>query len=136
MAIVGGDLTEATYNHPELGTGVFYFKGSEDGTFSLGGFTSADDNAMIDGAGNMIVIINQKQWSIEGVITWDMKSGGSLADLQALSASTKDSDWTVASANGTIYTGKGRPVGDLAGNSGQATMGLKLAGGGKLTEIS
>jgi len=133
---VGGDMIEATSNHPTLGTSVFYFKGSEDGTYNLGGFGSSDDSAMVDGSGEMIDVINRKLWSVEGTISWDMNEGGSLAKLQALSGSVHQSDWTFSHANFTIYSGKGKPVGDLAGNSGQATLGIKIQGGGNLSEIS
>ena len=133
---VGGDLIEATYNHPTLGTGVFYFKGSEDGTFNLGGFTSNDDNTMVDGAGNMIDVINQKLWSVEGVISWDMNKNDELGQLQTLSGNPVLADWTFSHRNGSIWVGKGKPVGDLAGNTGQATMPFKIAGSGKLSEIS
>ena len=75
---VGGDMIEATSNHPTLGTSVFYFKGSEDGTYNLGGFGSSDDSAMVDGSGEMIDVINRKLWSVEGTISWDMNEGGSL----------------------------------------------------------
>ena len=132
----GGDLIEATYNHPTLGDGVFYFKGSEDGTFNLGGFSSNDDNGMVDGAGNMIDVINQKLWSVEGVISWDMTGQKELEKLQKLSGNPQLSDWTFSHRNGAVWVGKGKPVGDLAGNSGQATMSFKIAGGGRLSEIS
>ena len=84
----------------------------------------------------MIDVINRKLWSVEGTISWDMNEGGSLAKLQALSGSVHQSDWTFSHANFTIYSGKGKPVGDLAGNSGQATLGIKIQGGGNLSEIS
>ena len=80
-SISGGDLIEATYNHPSLGTGTFNFMGSEDGTFMLGGFSTADDTAKIDGAGNAIWTMNQKQWTVEGVISWDMNSGGDQLEI-------------------------------------------------------
>tara|TARA_R110000787_G_scaffold231673_1_gene339028 strand:+ start:903 stop:1310 length:408 start_codon:yes stop_codon:yes gene_type:complete len=133
---VGGDLIEATSSHPTLGNDVFFFKGSEDGTFNIGGFSSNDDNAMVDGSGEMIDIINRKLWSVEGTISWDMNKGGSLAKLQALSSHVVQSNWTFSHANYTIYSGKGKPVGDLAGNTGQATLGIKIQGGGKLSEVS
>ena len=75
---IGGDLIEATYNNDVLGTGVFYFKGSEDGTFNLGGLTTADDSAMVDGSGTPIRIMNQKMWSVEGVVH-KFAGGGKLA---------------------------------------------------------
>lgn len=132
----GGDLVEATYNHPRLGTGSFYFKAAEDGTFNVGGFTANDDSNMVDGSGAMIDVINQKLWSVEGTISWDMNSRKELDKLQALSGDPILSDWTFSHRNGTIWVGLGKPVGDLAGNTGQATMPIKIAGGGKLSEIS
>jgi len=132
---IGGDLIEATYNNPVVGSGVFYFKGSEDGTFNLGGLTTQDDSAMVDGAGKAIYVMNQKMWSVEGVISWDMITNNELLKLQALSAEPSESDWTFSHVGGTIWSGKGKPVGDLAGNTGQATTPLKIAGGGKLSKI-
>ena len=55
---VGGDITEITYNHPTIGSGVFYPKAAEDNTFDTGGLRSDDDANMIDGAGNMIDKMN------------------------------------------------------------------------------
>lgn len=132
---IGGDLIEATYNNPVLGTGRFFFKGSEDGTFNLGGLTTQDDSAMIDGAGNPIRIMNQKMWSAEGTVSWDMITNNELEKLQALSAETTDSYWTFSHASGTVWSGTGFPVGDIAGNAGQATFPIKIAGGGQLAKI-
>lgn len=132
---IGGDLIEATYNNPVLGTGVFFFKGSEDGTFNLGGLTTQDDSSMVDGAGSPIRIMNNKMWSAEGTVSWDMITNKELEKLQALSAEPTSSDWTFSHANGVIYSGKGFPVGDIAGNTGQATFPIKIAGGGKLAQV-
>ena len=132
---IGGDLIEATYNHPTKGTGVFYFKGSEDGTFTPGGLTTNDDNSMVDGAGNAIYIMNRKMWSVEGVISWDMNINNELDKLQELSEDPLEAAWTFSHIGGTIWAGKGKPVGDIAGNTGQATMAFKIGGGGKLAKI-
>tara|TARA_R110000823_G_scaffold260006_2_gene380986 strand:+ start:92 stop:496 length:405 start_codon:yes stop_codon:yes gene_type:complete len=131
---IGGDLIEATYNNDVLGTGVFYFKGSEDGTFNLGGLTTADDSAMVDGSGTPIRIMNQKMWSVEGVVSWDMNTENELGKLQALTSEPSESSWTFSHVGQTVWAGKGFPVGDIAGNTGQATFAIKIAGGGKLAK--
>ena len=91
----GGDLIEATCNHPTLGNSTFFFKAAEDGAFDLGGYFSADDANMVDGGGNMIDQIN-----------------------------------------GTVWGGKGKPVGDYETNTNKATLAITIAGGGKLKKIS
>jgi hypothetical protein len=50
----GGDIIEITFNHPSIGSGTLFPKAGEDSTYNTGGFRSADDDNMIDGAGNMI----------------------------------------------------------------------------------
>jgi len=40
--------------------------------------------------------------------------------------------WTFSHINGTVYTGTGKPVGDLPVNVNQSTFTLKVSGGGKL----
>jgi len=132
---IGGDLIEATYNNPTLGTGVFYFKGSEDGTFNLGGLTTQDDSAMVDGSGTAIRIMNQKMWSVEGVVSWDMNTNNELEKLQALTSEPTESAWTFSHVGKTVWAGKGFPVGDIAGNTGLATFPLKIGGGGKLAKV-
>lgn len=132
---VGGDITEITYNHPVLGSGTIFPKAGEDTTWDLGGFKSADDNQMIDGGGNMIDQINRGRWSVEAVAAWDMNSRTELEKLTALSGHPVLADWTFSHVNGTVYGGKGKPVGDLAGNGNQATFPIKIAGGGSLRKI-
>ena len=36
-------------------------------------------------------------------------------------------DWTITSINGAVYGGKGKPVGDLQGNTNTSLITLKLA---------
>jgi hypothetical protein len=133
---VGGDIIELTYNHPVLGTGTLFPKAAEDGTFDPGGFRSNDDDNMIDGGGNMIDQINRVRWSFEhGAIAWDMNVNDELEKVRQLAASPTKADWTITHINGTVYGGKGKPVGDIKGNSNAATFSLKIAGDGVLKKI-
>lgn len=133
---VGGDIIELTYNHPELGSGVIFAKAAEDSTFDLGGYTSTDDANMVDGGGNMIDTINQKRWKFGVTVSWDMNDRNELLKIQELSGSTKQGDWTISSINGTVWGGKGKPVGDYEGNGNAATFAMLLSGGGRLKKIS
>jgi hypothetical protein len=132
---VGGDILEITYNHPSLGSGVLFAKANEDSTFDEGGFRSNDDESMVDGGGNMIDQINRVRWSFESTISWDMNNREELAKLVAMAGSPAPADWTITHINGSVFSGKGKPVGDLKANGNQATMPLKLSGGGILKKI-
>jgi hypothetical protein len=130
----GGDLIEATYSNADTGNGRFSFMATEDGTFDLGGLKTQDD-VKVDGSGAPIYIMHRKPWMVEGTIRWDLLVGNDLSNLQDLSASTKESDWTFSHVSGTVWTAKGKPVGDITGNTGQATAGFKITGGGLLSKI-
>ncbi len=132
---VGGDITEITFNHPTIGSGVFYPKAAEDNTFNVGGFRSADDQNMIDGAGNMIDKMNRERWSFEGSISWDMNVAAEIEKLVALASSPVQADWTFTHINGIIYAGKGKPVGDIKGNGNNANIPIKISGGSILKQI-
>lgn len=133
---VGGDITEITFNHPTLGSGTIFPKSAEDSTFDLGGFRSNDDGNMIDGGGNMIDQMNRVRWSFETTVAWDANVDETLEKLVGLASSPDQADWTFTSVNGTIYGGKGKPVGDLQGNGNAATFALKISGGGTLKKIA
>lgn len=132
---VGGDILEITYNHPTIGSGVLFPKAAEDNTFDTGGFRSSDDANMIDGAGNMIDQMNRVRWMFEGAISWDMNNAEELEQLVALASSPVPADWTFTHINGTIYAGKGKPVGDYKGNGNTAQVPLKISGGSILKQI-
>jgi len=127
---VGGDIIEITWNHPTLGTGTWYPKAAEDNTFDQGGYRSTDDANMIDGGGNMIDQINRVRWSFEGTIAWEMNIADTLGDARKLAASPVQADYTFTHINGTVWSGKGKPVGDLQGNGNAATFPVKISGGG------
>lgn len=132
---VGGDIIEVTYNHPTLGSGIFSPKAAEDSTYDLGGFRSADEANGIDGGGNMIDQLNRARWSFEVPISWDMNNKKELEVLSAMTASPVLADWTFSHINGTVYAGKGKPVGDINANGNSATATLKVSGGGVLKAI-
>lgn len=129
---IGGDITEITYNHPTIGSGVIFIKAAEDSTFDLGGVKSNDDANGIDGGGRMITQLNRVRWSVSVTVAWDMQLNLDLEKLTELAGSPLDATYTISHINGSIYAGTGRPVGDVAGNGNAATFPLKLAGGGVL----
>lgn len=132
---VGGDIIEATYNHPTVGSGILFAKAAEDSTFDLGGFRSSDEANGVDGGGNMIDQLNRVRWSMDLVVAWDMNTREDLENITAMTESPELADWTFSHVNGTVYGGKGKPVGDLQGNGNAATFPLKVSGGGKLKKI-
>lgn len=135
MSAVGGDIVEITYNHETLGSGTLFPKAAEDNTFDTGGYRSKDEAEAIDGGGQMIDSMTRVRWSLETVISWDMNDKAELDKLVALASSPIPADWTISSINGTVWSGNGKPVGDLQGNGNAATMPLKLSGGGMMKKI-
>lgn len=129
MAAIGGDILEITYNHPTLGQGVLLPKSNESFTLDLGGFRSNDDANMIDGGGQMIDQINRVRWSGEGTIAVD-ELQETQEKMTALAGSPQLADWTFTHVNGSVYGGKGKPVGDIQVDKNVNTMTLKISGGG------
>jgi hypothetical protein len=132
---VGGDILEIKWQHPTLGSGVFFPKSNEDSTFDLGGFTSNDDANMIDGGGNMIDQITRKRWSLEVTSSWDQNISNELASAQALAQSPVQSTFIISHISGAVWQATGKPVGDLQANANQATFTLKLSGGNILRKV-
>lgn len=132
---VGGDITEMTWNHPTLGSGVIFPKAAEASSFDLGGFRSNDDANMIDGAGNMIDQISRVRWSVEVPVAWEQLDGNTLNTLSNLAGSPVQADWTFTSLNGAVYQGKGKPVGDMIGDGMASNIPLKISGGGRLKQL-
>lgn len=133
---VGGDILELTCSHETVGTVRLLGKAAEDSTFDLGGLRSSDDMNMIDGGGNMIDQMNRSRWCVECVISHDMNVKQELDKLNQLSGSPLPGVWTITHINGTVYRGTGKPVGDMKGNGNQATIALKISGGGVLKKIA
>lgn len=132
---LGGDIIEITYNHPTLGSGVIFPKAAEDSTYDLGGFRSADEANGVDGGGNMIDTINRARWSFEVLITMDMIVDETLEAITEMAGSAELADWTFTNVNGTVYGGKGKPVGDIQQNGNASTGTLKVSGGGVLSKV-
>jgi hypothetical protein len=132
---VGGDILEITFNHPTLGTGTWFGKAAEDSEFDLGGFRTNDDENQVDGGGRMIHQMNQVRWSADLVISWDANVSNELDQATNLAGDPVSADWTISHSNGTVWGGKGKPVGDIKANGNEATIELKLSGGGKLRKI-
>lgn len=135
MAAVGGDVLEITYNHPTLGSGTWMPKAGEDFTINLGGITGSDDENNVSGGGSNIKILSRRRWSMEGSIEWDANIANELEQAANLAAHPVDAEWTITLINGTVWAGQGSVVGDVQGSTNSATIGLKIAGGGKMKKI-
>lgn len=135
MATVSGDIIEVTYNHPALGSGVFYPKAAEDSTYDLGGYRSGDDANMVAGNGETIRQLNQVRWSFEVPIANDMNVRQDLEKLTALASDPLEAEWTITHINGSVHGGTGAPVGDIKSNGNAGTITLKVSGGGKMKKI-
>ncbi len=132
----GGDILEINYKHPTLGSGTWFPKSGEDLTVDKGGYRSEDKEDGITSDGQMIDTINRKRWSIEGSVAWDMAVQDEAAQASLLGGNPNMADFTITHINGTIWGGKGKVVGEVKGSSKDATMKLKVAGGGTLDKIS
>ena len=132
----GGTILEITYDHPTVGSGRFFAKADEDGTLDPGGLRTTDDANMVTGAGTMIKQIRPVLWSFEIVIENDQNEREDMEQMALIAASPVDATFTISHVNGSIYTGTGTIVGDIQANVGNATMPLKMQGGGNLRKIS
>ncbi len=137
MAFTGGDITEITYNHEDLGSGTIFCKANEDGTIDRGGYRSNDDQNAITGDGQMIDQMNRVRASVETPpIAWDMTDRDELDKLTLMAGSPKLADWTITHISGAIWAGKGKPVGDIQGSTNSAQVGLTIHFQDKLKKIS
>lgn len=135
MAYIGGDILEITYNHSIIGSGTLFCKSGEDGTLDMGGFTASDDENMITGSGHIIDQMNRRRASFEAAIAWDMTDKDELLKIKKLSESPILGSWTISSITGTVWGGKGKPVGAYTGNTNTAQITLKLAFEGELEKL-
>lgn len=133
--MTGGDITEITFNHPTLGSGTIYPKANEDSTFDPGGFRTDDDQDSIAGNGAAIYKKTRKRWMFETTCAVDMNEKEEVEILSKITEQTEEADWTISSINGTVYGGKGLPVGDLNWNGNASTFTFKVSGGVKLLKI-
>lgn len=135
MAVTGGDVLEVRYNNDNVGEGVFYVKSGEDMTFDEGGFRNEDEAGAMSGSGEAIYKMNQVRWMLEGPMVWNMITQNELERLSQLAEDLGETQFTIRHINGTIWAGVGKVVGDIQGGSQEATIPIKLAGGGRLRKV-
>lgn len=128
-----GDVDEIVCQHT-LGEFRFFPKSNESFTIDSGGVRANDDANQVTANGQMMSQMNRVRWSIEGVIAIDA-DGSTETNIKNLSKHPDLGTWTYSFLNGNVKKGKGRPVGDLQGDSNAGTMTLKVAGGGELENI-
>lgn len=136
MPYTGGDVIEMTYNHSLLGSGSIFLKSNEDGTIDPGGLRSNDDANSITGDGKMIDQMNRVRGSFEAPpIAWDMIDKDELSILADLAESPVLADWTITLISGAVWGGRGKPVGDIQGNTNTALIAVKIAFEGKVERL-
>lgn len=133
---VGGDILEVTYTHPVVGSGSFFPKAGEDFTFDPGGVRSEDNEDGIAGNGEMIDTMTRKRWSMEGPIANDMNDFNDLDVLKKLAAHPVAANWTVSIINGTVWGGKGKPVGEIKASVKNSSIPIKISGSGDMRKIA
>lgn len=124
---VHGDIIEVTYNHPTIGSGVFFPKAAEGNTFDPGGIRNSDDANGIAGDGSLILTKNRVRGFFEIMIENDMNTRNDAEVIKALSADPLPAQWTISVINGTVWAGSGVPVGDINPDVNAGTMTLKIA---------
>lgn len=129
-----GDIKSIKINHPILGSVEMEAKSSEDNTFDLGGYRTTEVNTT--GNGTSMRKINNKPWVASMLIAWDMITQQELQALGRFAGSTVEFTCTITNVNGSVYQGKGSPMGDLVGNVNQGSTPVTFSGGGELTKIA
>ena len=124
-----GDITEVTYNHPTIGSGVFYPKANEGNKFDPGGIRNNDDASSIAGDGQLIVQKNRVVGFFEVLVENDGRNKGSALDLVKLTADPVAADWTFSLINGQVYSCNGIHVGDIQPDVNAGTFSLKVVTG-------
>lgn len=127
---VHGDITEITYNHEDLGQGVFYPKAGESNTFDKGGVRNSDEASGLAGNGEMIVTKNRVRGFFE-IVTENQVIGSTDATgiVGEIMASPKSAEWTISLINGQVWACNGIPVGDIQVDTNTGVFTLKVATG-------
>jgi len=126
---VHGDITEITYSHPTIGSGVFFPKSAEGNTYDPGGIRNSDDANAIAGDGSLIVTKNRVAGFFEVMIEDDMNVRGDALILAQLAADTVAADYTFSVINGSVFACSGIPVGDINPDVNSGTFTLKIVSG-------
>jgi hypothetical protein len=135
MAFVNGDVKEISIEHPTLGNFFYKVKKDDEWTIKVGGRMTTDDDTGITGDGIPIWNIQNNLWSIEGNVVWDKIVRDELTELTDLSGDVADGQITIAFLDGSIWGGKGRPVGETSGTN-KGDIAAKMAGGGRLVKLN
>ncbi len=133
MAFTGGDIVQISYNHP-LGSGILAPKANEDNEYDIGGVRSNDDETGVASTGEGIYSMTMKRWSAKAVVASDMNIRQEYDKMCLIAASIDEAVFSFLHINGTVYKGKGKPVGDLKLNVNQSTFSLNIQGGGQLQQ--
>jgi hypothetical protein len=128
--MIGGDITEVTFNNPSVGSGFFKAKAGEGNSYDTGGIRTDDDDKSITGDGEPIWTQNRKMGHFQILIGNDMSIRKDLEKLALLAGSVDETTWTFTVINGTTYRCTGRPVGDLLADIDKSTIPLKVASPG------
>lgn len=136
MSVLAGDITEITYNHPTIGSGVLLVKSDEDSELDLGGYKSSDEDKGVDSGGNMIDTMTNSRWKATAVIAGDLMGREEIEKLQQLTENSVLGTFTISHISGATYQGVGKPVGDVKQSLKNATIALTLSGGGKLKKVA
>ncbi len=126
---VHGDIREITVNHPTLGSRSFFSKANEGNTYDQGGFRNSDDNSNIASNGDLIIQKNQVSGMLEALIENDMNVREDADFINQLAASPTQGTWTFQVVNGTVWQGRGVPVGDIQPDINAGTFTLKIVAG-------
>ena len=126
---VHGDIQEITVNHPTLGSKSFFPKANEGNTYDQGGFRNSDDSSNIAGNGDLIITKNQVSGMLEALIENDMNIREDADFINQLAASPTQGTWTFQVVNGTVWQGRGVPVGDVQPDINAGTFTLKISAG-------
>lgn len=127
MPVLGGDITEVTWNHPTLGSGQFFPKANEGNTMDLGSFRNNDDDSQIDGSGELILQKNRKRGFFEILCADDMRTREDSLKAVELSDSEELAEWTITHISGAVFKGTGAIVGDVQTDLNAATFSMKIA---------
>ena len=132
--VVGGQIESISWSNDELGSGVWFPKPSEAFTFDAGGVRVDDDDDGLDTGGRLVAMKKKVRWSFEGVVTWDMVFSDEAEQARKIAESNIETDFVISHIGGAVHKGRGTVVGDIKPSS-EATMAVKIAGGGVMRKI-
>lgn len=133
---VGCDLKQIGIKHSTLGTVVLYPKAGENAQIEFGGTTAESDPKGITGSGEAIYKMTVGRWVVETPpIAWKRSTIDTIQQVKDIAKSFEEIDCTFELADGSIYAGKGKIVGEVKGATFDSTIPLKFEGGGELEKM-